>query len=268
MSLTRGQRWWRDHIEGKAYDRLRQLRLPGPGGTPPLWDGTPPVPVDHVIEHLLSLTLSYEAIEAPAGSVVFGCLRPDTGEIVLNERYMELFERIPGLLRYTKCHETGHADLFGGALGRDQIGINLEGLRRGYQPLRLSASKGPTVALSSNAQALLRSCPKEVRTAVLQKLHVMQRERWEKGEDPPQIRRAVDRYAAVLLMPADVVRSKAEGMDLGSWRTVAVLAEQFRVSKMAMRIRLEEIGLIFGVDEGTGRIITQKPSDDGQMALL
>jgi hypothetical protein len=226
------------------------------------------VPIDHVIEHLLGLSLAYEEIEAPAGSVVFGCLRPDTGEIVLNERFMELFERIPGLLRYTKCHEAGHADLFNGAQVRSQIGITLEGLSRGYHPLRLSASQGPTVALSSNAQALLRSCPKEVRTEVLRKLHAMERERWEKGEDPPQIRRAVDRYAAVLLMPADIVRSKAEGMDLGSWRTVALLAEQFEVSKTAMRIRLEEIGLIYGVDESAGRILADGPPDDGQMSLL
>lgn len=267
MSPTRGQQWWRDQIENRAFERLRQLRMPGSGGSPPLWDGTPPVPVDHVVEHLLGLSLSYEEIEVPSGSVVFGCIRPDTGEIVLNERYLELFERIPGLLRYTKCHEAGHADLFGAAQGCSQFDLEGKGVSTGYSPLRLSASRGPAVALSSNAQALLRSCPKEVRTEVLLRLQAMERNRWENGEDPPQVRRAVDRYAAALLMPRDLVRSRAEGMDLGSWRTVARLAEQFQVSKTAMRIRMEEVGLIFGVDEATGRIITEKPFDE-QISLL
>jgi hypothetical protein len=226
------------------------------------------VPVDHIIEHLLGFSISYEDIEAPAESVVFGCLRPTSGEIVLNERYLELFQRVPGLLRYTKCHETGHADLFNGAQGPSQVALNLEGLTSGYQPLRLSASRGPTLALASDVQAVLRSCPKEFRTEVVRRLHEMQRARWEHGEDPPQVRRAVDRYAAVLLMPADVVRSRAEGMELGSWRTITGLAEEFQVSKTAMRIRLEEIGLIHGVDESTGRIVTQPQSDDDQMSLL
>jgi Zn-dependent peptidase ImmA (M78 family) len=95
----------------------------------------------------------------------------------------------------------------------------------------------------------------------------MERNRWENGEDPPQVRRAVDRYAAALLMPRDVVRSRAEGMDLGSWRTVAMLADQFQVSKTAMRIRMEEVGLIYGVDNASGRIVTEKPPDE-QMSLL
>jgi hypothetical protein len=95
----------------------------------------------------------------------------------------------------------------------------------------------------------------------------MQRQRWENGEDPPRVRRAVDRYAAALLMPRDIVQQRARGVDLGSWRSVALLSEEFQVSKTAMRVRLEEIGCIFGVHEESGRILVDNPSD-AQISLF
>lgn len=62
-----------------------------------------------MIERPLDLAITIEEIEEPEGGVILGCLRTSTREIVLNERHMDLFERVPGLMRYTLGHETGHS---------------------------------------------------------------------------------------------------------------------------------------------------------------
>src|SRR4051812_21171033 len=105
MSQTHAARQWRMRIEERTSKRLRELQQRR------LWNGVPPVPVDHVAEHLLNLEYSWEEIEEEEGEEVLGCLRPSTREIVLNERHRERFDVI-GCLRFTIGHECGHADLY------------------------------------------------------------------------------------------------------------------------------------------------------------
>ena len=81
--------WWKRRIEEKAYGRLRRLR------ELKLWDGSAPVPIDHVIEHTLDLTISWEEVAEPPGRQVLACLRPETREIVLNEHHAPLFRYSP-----------------------------------------------------------------------------------------------------------------------------------------------------------------------------
>jgi hypothetical protein len=68
-------------------------------------------------------------------------------------------------------------------------------------------------------------------------------------------------------MPADLVRCAAADRDLADWRAVADLGRQFVVSTTAMRIRLQELGLIFGVDE-SGAILLTDPGQADQRSLF
>jgi hypothetical protein len=68
-------------------------------------------------------------------------------------------------------------------------------------------------------------------------------------------------------MPADLVRTAAAGRDVSSWQTVSDLARLFAVSKSALRIRLQEVGRIFGVDDA-GAILLTDPAHGGQQSLF
>lgn len=255
---SRSEAWVRS-IEKRAYSRLVELRRRG------LWDGEPPVPVDHVVEQCLGLTISYDLIDEDPEEEILGCLRPDAREIVLNERHAERFRERPGVERFTKGHEAGHADLFALAeIATEQVPI-FPGAA--YHPRNKSAPKGPVNVLGVRLAEKLRGRSPEVRRQVMQVLQDRDRERYANGMDTPLERRAVDHYAATLLMPEDVVRRYTEGADLSSWDVIRDLASTFEVSTQAFRIRLQELGLIFGVDDHN-RIQLTNPAEEGQLRLL
>jgi hypothetical protein len=249
-----GRARWLDSIEGKAYRRLRELRERG------LWDGRPPVPVDHVLEHLLDLSISWETVLEKDDEEILACLRPETRQVVLNERYRNRFESVPGLERFCKGHEAGHADVYALCAVADQIQL-LPHYQ--YRPTKRSTPHGDVAVLTSR----LRGLPRSVRTDVLQKLKGEERERRAAGEDTPLERRAVEHYAAVLLMPEEAVKASAAAVDLSRWPNVYALASEFDVSRVAMRIRLEELGLIHGVGPD-GRILMTNPALAGQTDLF
>ncbi|MDH7601102.1 MAG: ImmA/IrrE family metallo-endopeptidase [Armatimonadota bacterium] len=57
------------------------------------------------------------------------------------------------------------------------------------------------------------------------------------------LERACDRFAALLLMPEDLVRSYFAELESNRSKRVAVMASRFGVSTWAMRRRLRELGL-------------------------
>ena len=245
---------WLSQIEERAYSRLRQLRQRG------IWDGQPPIPVEFVVEHILELHLRWEVIEEEPNETIFACLRPATREIVLNELHRVRFRDQPGLERFSIAHEAGHADVFALVLEAEQIGL-LAGHE--YRPQRRSATNGDVVSL----HARLRELPSPIRTEVMLGVAALERERRAAGADSPLERRAVDHYAAVLLMPAEQVRSAVAAKRLTTRRDIRELAETFVVSTTAMRIRLEELGLIRGVTDD-GSILVAEPADGEQGSLF
>ena len=245
---------WLRQIENRAYRRLQQVRKRG------IWNGEPPVPIELILEHALDLRISWEVIDEEPGETIFACLRPETRQVVVNERHRALFGSTPGLERFSLAHEGGHADVFALADRANEPQL-LEGPT--YRPQQRSATKGPVVTVAPR----LRQLPPETRTAVLVELADQERARRAAGEDSPLVRRAVDHYAAVLLMPADLVRAAAAGRDMSSWHTVTDLARLFGVSKSALRIRLQELGLIFGVDDA-GTILLTDPAQKDQHTLF
>lgn len=245
---------WLSQIENRAYSRLRQLRQRG------IWDGKPPVPVEFVVEHILDLHLRWEVIDEDPEESIFACLRPETGEIVLNEAHRNRFSEQPGFERFSIAHEAGHADVFGAVREAGQMGLLTD---LPYRPQRRSATNGDVFSL----HARLRELSPEVRTDVMQGLAARERERRAAGTDSPLERRAVDHYAAVLLMPVEQVHTAASARTLKSRRDIGGLADTFMVSTTAMRIRLEELGLIYGVAPD-GTILASDPATQFQGSLF
>ena len=67
-----------------------------------------PIPVEDIIESTVGLTILYDEIEEPAGSMILGALSPHTRTIVLNEKHLDFFEQVLGPERFTLAHELGH----------------------------------------------------------------------------------------------------------------------------------------------------------------
>jgi hypothetical protein len=244
--LTRGRAWWLARIETRTARRLQQLRQRE------LWDGCPPVPVEHVIEHLLELSISYEDIEEHPEEEVLGSFRPETREIVLNARHIALFRDIPGRRRFTLAHEAGHADLY--ALAECAAQGELALLGQYYHPRMKPASRGPVAVLSLQLARRLRALPAPQRDAVYRRICEAEHARYAAGHDTPLVRRTVDTYASMLLMPAELVRTQAAGQDLTVYAEIKALAEVFAVSATAMRYRLLDLRLVF---EGPDRTLVR-----------
>ena len=262
---TSGQQWWYGGIERRAASRLVELQLRQRGdGSGLLWDGRLPVPVELIAEHLLGLSVVYdEAIEEPDGETIFGSLRTERREIVLNVRHADRFRDNPGLERHTIAHECGHADLFGEAANATEQTCVSE-LLSAYRPRKRWASRGDVWVLLPE---ILRGRSPAVRHEVVRQLREEERERMAEGEDSLLVRRAVSHYAAHLLMPADRLREEVRGLDLSRWSSITQLARRFLVSKESMRIQLEEVDLIHGVDEHN-RIVLADPKEVDQLSLL
>lgn len=240
-------------VESKAYLRLRQLQDRG------LWNGVPPVPIDHVLEHLLGLSISWEVVEEGPGEEILACLRPQTREVVLNESYVDLFSQKPGLERFSKGHEAGHADVFALSTEQDQLGLLAPSC---YAPRKRSASRGEVAVVAER----LKSLQPEIRTEVMRELLNQERARRAAGEDSPLERRSVDHYAAVLLMPEDLMREAIREKDPSQWSELYRLSEEFEVTISALVVRMKEMGLIFDVVDK--EILLRNPAEKGQGELF
>lgn len=67
-----------------------------------------PLPIEDIIERTMGLTILYEKIEEPPGTMILGALSPSDRRIVLNERHLDLFEEVVGPEKFTLAHELGH----------------------------------------------------------------------------------------------------------------------------------------------------------------
>lgn len=258
---------WEAAIDGRAYVRLRELRSRA------LWDGTPPVPVDHVIEHLLELDICY--LPFAEGANALGGLDAPGREVVLNERMADVFRNVPGVLAFTKAHEAGHADLYGlaGAHAQHGLGGDAQAWAGRYAPERVIAYRsraGETdaVEVSVFASEAFRRLSRARKTALYEVMHEEERARHAAGEDTGLERRTVDRYASVLLMPEDLVRAYVRDKRLDVTRPADLhrAADAFGVSRVAMRHRAVELGLAY---EGRDGALTRvSPAEAGGQGSL
>jgi hypothetical protein len=208
----------------------------------------PPVPIDLLAEHVLGLDFLWEEIDEQPGEIVLGGLIPERRLIVLNERHRDLFRAKPGLERSTKGHEMGHWDLF---VDKSTIGHpSLPGLGPG-EGLVLRGSPAGTVQV---LQALLRD-PDGVE---------LLRDLVARADDPAEAR-AVNRYAAAISMPRAMVRALVGQARPKGWPELYRLAERFEVTISALKVRLEQLGLLHVAADG--RLFASRGEAAGQLRM-
>jgi hypothetical protein len=229
-------------IEDLAYARLAEFQRVA---CCPL---SIPIPIDLIAEKVLGLDFLWDTIEEFPGETILGGLNPKKRLIVLNEKRRDLFSEKPGLERSTKRHEMGHWDLFieKGALDHSVLLHSDSGC-----PFAFRRSPKGDVAIikvvSQNPEgwALLRQIKSRA--------------------DEPDEERAVNRYAAALSMPRDLLRAEAMKTDRMKWPNLYRLAEKFDVTISALTVRLEQLGLIY-VDENR-KIYESRSATMGQTTL-
>lgn len=207
----------------------------------------PPVPVEKIIEHVFDLRISWESIQEEFGEKIFGGLRPANKEIIINENHLKLFNEKPGLERFTKGHELGHWELH-----VDQSTLThplLPGFRQNKSFMHRRSSKGQVEVIEGLSEGI--SAYRSQKSSL---------------KDSKRAAHLVNRYAAALLMPEDMVRKTASDFDLFRWPSLYRLVEIFNVTISAMCVRLQELKLIYVSDDG--QIYSSKDEYHGQQRLL
>ena len=209
-----------------------------------------PIPIEDIIEKHLKLHVEFDdlhrLLEIPRGGFgtepdIFGAIWLETGEIVIDESLdPEVRPTIEGRYRFTLGHEGGghwrlHRPLVEANSGQESLFGDT------HQPTvvcRSSQSK-ERVELQANLYASCLLMPRKL---------VFQAWRDRFGNDHPRMLRRKDR----IVVPCDVdeetaavVRSFDQSRDDEVLEHFArPLAEQFMVSRIAMRIRLEKLNLL------------------------
>ena len=83
--------------------------------------------------------------------------------------------------------------------------------------------------------------------------------------DEPDEARAVNRYAAALSMPADLLRAEVMKIDRTQWSSLYRLKNVFDVTISALVVRLQQLELLY-VDKN-GKLYESRDAAMGQMNL-
>jgi hypothetical protein len=209
-------------IEELAADRLAQLA--GVLGR----QLTLPIPIDLLAEKVLKLDFLWEEIDELPGETVLGALHPQKRLIIMNEKRRALFDAKPGLERSTKGHEMGHWDLF-----IDQAALE-------HPTLFVQEDSGP-FARRSSASGEVTIMQRWVSSPEGQELL---REINSRVDDPAEAR-AVNRYAAAISMPKDLLRVEMGRIDRTRLANLYRMAERFDVTISALKVRLAQLGLLY-----------------------
>jgi hypothetical protein len=208
----------------------------------------PPIPIDLIAEKVLGLDFLWEPIDELPGETIFGGLVPKKRLIILNEKHKDRFEEKPGLERSTKGHEMGHWDIF-----VDKASLNHPTL---FDP----GEEGPFAYRNSPAGdvAIIKMLQNDPEGREL--LRKMQ----SRGDEPDEAR-AVNRYAAALSMPPDVLRAEVMRIDRTQWPNLYDLKDKFDVTISALVVRLQQLDLLY-VDKERN-LYESKAAASGQMTL-
>ena len=229
-------------IEIIARDRLAELeQILGK----PL---APPIPIDLLAEKVLGLQFLWEEIDELPGEIIFGAIIPDKRLIVLNERRRKIFETKPGLERSTKGHEMGHWDLF-----VDRRSLHHPSLFAA-QETRIAFRSSPVGDVA--VMNVLSACP-EGRELLRQ---------IEKRADEPDEARCVNRYAAAISMPKNLICREALRVDRTKWSSLYRLRDQFDVTISALTVRLGQLDLLTIAPDG--RLHESRDAARGQQSLI
>lgn len=195
---------------------------------------TLPIPIDVIAENILHLDFSWEPVEELPGETILAGINPGTRQIIMNETHRAVFDEKPGLEPFTKGHEMGHWDLFLSTLtgGHPSLFEAIDGTRLAYR----NCASGQALiikALAASSEGI----------ELLRKLNAR--------ADHPHEARAVNRYAAALCMPKEMIRYEAGKIDRTCWPNLYQLAEKFNVTISALKVRLEQLDLLRIGKDGT-----------------
>ena len=209
---------------------------------------TPPIPIDILAEKILGLDFLWEHIDALPGETVLGALHAQKRLIVMNETHHALFEAKPGLERSTKGHELGHWDLF----------------------IDKGTLEHPTLFALDDASPFARRRSPVGEVTIIKRLlsfpegQDLLREMKSRADEPEEAR-AVNRYAAAILMPQRLLRAEALKVDRTQWSNLYRLADRFEVTISALSVRLQQLGLLHvGKD---GKLYDSSAHAEGQITL-
>lgn len=209
---------------------------------------SPPTPIELMAEKVSGLNILWDPIEEKPGETIFGGLSAEDKLIVLNEKHRDLFQEKPGVERSTIGHEVGHWELF---IDKASAGYPLlPGFSRPESFVRRSSSKRPVEVIA----ALIRS---ERGQEILRDIHAR--------SDHPGEARVVNRFAAAISMPRDLIRAEAIKVDRTHWRNLYPLAEKFGVTISALKVRLEQLDLLHVRENG--ELFSSRDEATGQMQL-
>lgn len=228
--------WTYGAIENQAATRLTEYgsRFSALSG--------PPTPIELIAERLFDLTLTWDDIAETDGAV-FGGLRPEAKEIVLNEKRVDLLLSNRGFQRFTIGHELGHWDLH-----VDHSLVTQGHLFEAFPAemfFRCEASRGPVWVARAGALDATTMRPRP---------------------DTPNMAREVNRYAAALLIPKPWLVEAVRQHDSLARAAISDLARKFDVSFAAMRVRLDELGMAYMGEDGT--VYRSRAHASGQLDLL
>jgi len=235
--------WRNEHIESRAEERLSQLAKSLGRRV------TPPVPADHFIEHVLGLDFLWDEIEERAGEMILGAINTRDRQIVMNDSHAELFHQNKGLERFTKLHEAGHWDLL-----TDHASVD--------HPRLLGDDESGLVAFRHSRAGLLHVlkalCSSNEGVQYICDLN-------SRADDPDE-KRVVNRYAGAVLIPRQLLRDDVDRRRPQAWPDVYRLAERYDVTATAMKVRLNQLGLVY-IDE-RGTFHRSKAEAEGQQVLF
>ncbi len=209
-----------------------------------------PVDVELFGELVLDLSILWEDIEELPGEEVLAGLKPGERLIVMNDRRRIEMEEKPGRRRLTQGHEMGHWDLF-----VDKSTLGYPALFDVASPA-IFAYRSTKIGQVQIIKTLLSS---EDGRDLLHQIN--------SRADAPDEARSVNRYAAAILMPRTVIIAEAKRIDRTRWRNLYSLAEQFGVTISALRVRLEQLNLLY-VDQETNRLFPSREEAQGQGQLF
>ena len=145
--------------------------------------------------------------------------------MIMNEKHRTLFDTKPGLERFTKGHEMGHWDLC----------------------IDQGALEHPTLFMLDDSSPFTRRRSPVGEVTVMQWLlsfpegQEFLRNLKSRADDPNEAR-AVNRYAAAILMPQNLLRAEVDNIDRTRWSNLYRIAARFEVTMSALKVRLQQLG--------------------------
>lgn len=187
---------------------------------------SPPIPIDILAENVLGLNFLWDAIDELPGEKILGGLKAKDRLVVINEKHRGLFEETSGLERSTKGHEMGHWDLFIDKATLDHPAL----FQDGEGPFSYRNSP------SGQVEIIKMLCSSPEGREILRKM--------DAREDHPDEARAVNRYAAAISMPREMLREEALKIDRTQWQNLYRLRDKFGVTITALTVRLKQLELL------------------------